>query len=44
MFMVREVLNCKPGKVGQLAKKFRELCGLMGEMSEPRRSCPAIRA
>lgn len=23
MFMVREVLNCKPGQVGQLAKKFR---------------------
>ena len=32
MFMVREVLNCKPGKVGQLVNKFRELGSLMEEM------------
>jgi len=32
MFMVREVLNCHPGKVGQLAAKFRELGALMREM------------
>ena len=32
MFMVREVLNCKPGKVGQLAKKFRDLGAVMSEM------------
>jgi hypothetical protein len=25
MFMVREVLSCKPGKVGELVKKFKAL-------------------
>lgn len=32
MFMVREVLNCRPGKVGQPVKKFKELGSLMVEM------------
>ena len=32
MFMVREVLNCRPGKVGALMKKFKELGSLMEEM------------
>ena len=32
MFMVREVLNCKPGKVGALARKFKELGGVMRDL------------
>jgi hypothetical protein len=32
MYMVREVLNCRPGKVGQLVKKFKEMGGVMKEM------------
>jgi hypothetical protein len=32
MFMVREVLNCRPGKVGALAKKFKELGGVMRDL------------
>jgi len=32
MYMAREVLTCKPGKVGQLVGKFKELGALMGEM------------
>lgn len=29
MFMVREVLSCKPGKVGALVTKFKALCEVM---------------
>jgi len=32
MFMVREVLNCRPGKVGELVKKFRALGEVMKGM------------
>jgi len=32
MLMMREVLNCRPGKVGALLKKFKELGALMQEM------------
>lgn len=32
MFMVREVLSCRPGKVGELVGKFQELGGVMKEM------------
>jgi hypothetical protein len=32
MFMVREVLNCKPGKVGTLTKKFKTLGAIMTGM------------
>ncbi len=32
MLMMREVLNCRPGKVGALVKKFKELGALMQEM------------
>ena len=32
MFMVREVLNAHPGKVGQLVKKFKALCDVMRSM------------
>ena len=32
MYMVREVLNCRPGKVGELVKKFKALGTVMKEM------------
>ena len=32
MFMLREVLNCKPGKVGELVKKFKALGAVMEGM------------
>ena len=32
MFMVREVLNCHPGKVGELTKKFKALGTVMKGM------------
>jgi hypothetical protein len=32
MFMVREVLNCHPGKVGELVKKFKALGEVMRAM------------
>jgi hypothetical protein len=32
MFMVREVLHCRPGKVGSLKKMFTSLNGVMAEM------------
>jgi len=32
MFMVREVLSCRPGKVGELVKKFKALGIVMQSM------------
>ena len=32
MFMIREVLSCKPGKVGELVKKFKAVGGVMQTM------------
>lgn len=32
MIMVREVLNCRPGKVGELVKTFKALGDVMKEM------------
>ena len=32
MFMVREVLSCQPGKVGELTKKFKALGEVMRGM------------
>jgi hypothetical protein len=32
MFMVREVMSCKPGKVGELVKKFKQLGAVMQAM------------
>jgi hypothetical protein len=34
MFMVREVLSCHPGKVGELLKKFKALGEVMRGMGE----------
>ena len=32
MYMIREVLQCRPGKVRELADKFKAVNGLMEEM------------
>jgi hypothetical protein len=32
MFMVREVVNCKPGKVGELVGRFKALGEVMEDM------------
>jgi len=32
MFMVREVLSCRPGKVGEMVEKFQALGTVMKEM------------
>jgi hypothetical protein len=35
MFMVREVLRCRPGKVGELTKKFKALAEIVEEKGYP---------
>ena len=38
MYVIREVLHCKPGKVGHMADKFRTLSATMKDMGyEPLR-------
>ena len=38
MYVIREVLHCKPGKVRQMAEKFRSLSATMKDMGhEPLR-------
>ena len=39
MYVIREIMYCKPGKVGELAKKFKQLVPLMKEqgMTNPPR-------
>lgn len=32
MYLIREVLNCRPGKVGELLKKFKPLNAVMVRM------------
>ena len=32
MYVIREVLHCKPGKVRQMLEKFRSISALMKEM------------
>jgi hypothetical protein len=34
MYVIREVLNCKPGKVRQMVEKFRGLSTALVEMGE----------
>jgi hypothetical protein len=34
MYVIREVLNCKPGKVRQMIEKFRELSAVLVEMGQ----------
>ena len=38
MFVIREVLNCKPGKVRQMVEKFKQISIVLKEMGhEPMR-------
>jgi hypothetical protein len=39
MYVVREIMHCKPGKVGEMVKRFKQLEPLMKEagMTEPQR-------
>ena len=38
MYIIREVLNCKPGKVRQMVEKFRSISAVLREMGrEPLR-------
>ena len=39
MFLVREIMHCRPGKAGELVKRFKQLEPLMKEMGakEPQR-------
>ena len=38
MYVIREVLHCKPGKVGQMVDKFRGISAVLKEMGhEPLR-------
>jgi hypothetical protein len=38
MYVIREVLHCKPGKVRQMAEKFRQISAVLKEMGrEPMR-------
>jgi hypothetical protein len=32
MYVIREVLHCRPGKVGQMVEKFKVISGLMREL------------
>jgi hypothetical protein len=32
MYVIREVLHCKPGKVGQMVDKFREISAVLKDM------------
>jgi hypothetical protein len=34
MYVIREVLNCKPGKVRQMLEKFRSISTVLKEMGE----------
>ena len=34
MYVIREVLNCKPGKVRQMLEKFRSLSTVLKEMGQ----------
>jgi len=34
MYVIREVLNCKPGKVRQMVEKFRNISTVLTEMGQ----------
>jgi hypothetical protein len=34
MYVIREVLHCKPGKVRQMAEKFREISAVLKEIGQ----------
>ncbi len=33
MYLIREVMNCKPGKVGEMKKKFKAISTVMTRMN-----------
>jgi hypothetical protein len=35
MYVIREVLNCKPGKVRQMVEKFRAISTALTELGQP---------
>jgi hypothetical protein len=35
MYVIREVVHCKPGKVGQMVEKFKAITAVMREMGHP---------
>ena len=34
MYMIREILNCKPGKVRQMVEKFRSISTVLKELGQ----------
>jgi len=34
MYMIREILNCKPGKVRQMVEKFRSISAVLKDMGQ----------
>ena len=34
MYVIREVLHCKPGKVRQMAEKIRQISGVLKDMGQ----------
>jgi hypothetical protein len=34
MYVIREVLHCKPGKVRQMAEKFKEISAVLKKMGQ----------
>jgi hypothetical protein len=34
MYVIREVLHCKPGKVRQMAEKFRQISAVLKDMGQ----------
>ena len=34
MYLIREVVNCKPGKVRQMVEKFRSISAVLKEMGQ----------
>ena len=39
MYVIREVMNCKPGKVRPMVEKFKALSSVMREMGPNRFGC-----
>ena len=42
MYVIREVLNCKPGQVRQMVEKFRQISIVLKEMSMVYLKCEFI--
>ena len=35
MYVIREIVNCKPGKVRQMGEKFRVLSDALEDLGQP---------